>query len=88
MFLKLSEKCNFLIFNRNNKENVIFCLFLQLKVFRFFYNFPQLILTSGQPVLCMECLEGVNYPPPPGSAHEVIASTVIDSTAITSTVIT
>ena len=25
------------------KKNVILCLFLQLKVFRFFYNFPQLI---------------------------------------------
>ena len=43
-FLRLSEKINLPIFNRNTKKNVILCHFLQLKVFRFFWNFPQLIL--------------------------------------------
>ena len=44
LFLRQSEKCNFLTFNINTKENVILCLFLQLKLLRFFCNFPQLIL--------------------------------------------
>ena len=43
--------------------------------------------TSGQPMLHMECLKGVNSPPPTRSRDEAITSTAIVSTVIISTVI-
>ena len=44
------------------------------------FDFPIFNITSGQPVLHMECFKGINSPQ--GSTDEAITSTVIISTAI------